>query len=97
MKAYEVLEQYDWVQGIYAVDDTGRMCPSSSEKACAFCLLGAIERAYPPSEWFKMASKVRDELNKLSMKEASWPISIWNDAVERTKEEVVALLRRADV
>ena len=47
MKAYEVIEQNDWLQGgPLAIDASGKEVSTFSDDAVAFCMLGAIQRAH---------------------------------------------------
>lgn len=96
MKAYEVLEQFGWCQGSAAIDNNGQEVGVLSNDAIRFCTIGAVAKAYIPTDnardelSLKMQGRIRDALGLYS-------ISNWNDAPERTEEEVIALLKRLDI
>lgn len=101
MKAYEVLENYGWVQGTEARDRDGNDVPPLDDQAVCFCLQGAIRRSTGGDnefEKFRISNeKVQTVLNgKLgpAVPGTTWE---WNDTPGRTKEEVIAVLREADV
>lgn len=87
-RAKELITQ-GWTQEFFARDKNRTVCHSASKNAVCFCLLGAIKRA---NREFK--TEYRDELiiedrliNFLKESPASW-----NDAPERTKDDVLSLL-----
>lgn len=97
MKAYELLSSKEkWAKRAYAYDEKGAPCDPRDEKAVCFCLLGAIDRCYG-----KTPMRVRSKdiflgvLEKLKNKVGNVPH--WNDAEERTYEEVVAVLKELDI
>jgi hypothetical protein len=91
MKAYELLEKADWTQGAFARDSKGVYVDLYSEEAVSFCSVGAIGRAncgeaYPHHKVVALCNLL--EVNLLTK---------WNDDPDRTKEEVIAALRGADL
>jgi hypothetical protein len=72
-----------WTQKASARDTTGYGVAPASEKACAWCLYGHIERrnAYQTIEHFRALD---------SCMPLGCTIS-WNDAPERTVDDVIAL------
>lgn len=90
MKAYELLDSREkWCQGYTALDKQGNVVWSASEDACAYCIVGAVLRCYPRDQ----QSTTFDKLSNVLQRGAS----TWNDAPERTWEEVHALLKRLDI
>jgi len=79
-----------WVKGYYALNSRGIEADTAEEAVC-YCALGAISVAAggnPPDE---MGSRAQELLHTV----ISGPIDKWNDAPERTQEEVVAKLHEA--
>jgi hypothetical protein len=90
MKAYELLDSPEkWTQGAMARNADGDVVAVTSPKAVRWCLAGAIKRSNGTEDWEK-AYDAFFETNKRR------GIS-WNDAPERTFEEVRAALIEADV
>lgn len=81
--AAEVIEVFGWRQGAYGSPGSG------------FCILGALSVAYSgvTSEvWApELSAAKRLIVERLGL--AQYGISEWNDAPERTREEVMAVLR----
>jgi hypothetical protein len=93
MKAYELLsDESKWAKKSYAYETTGGPCDPRSETACSWCVMGAIERCYFDGN---MSRRHMDAIYKVETKVGSVPI--WNDAKERTYEEVIALLKELDI
>ena len=83
LKAADIIEEKGWYQG--------NMIGPKGE----LCMLGALNVASDYSlEYFNVRTVVRDHLH-ISVKDKSFSLSNWNDAPERTKEEVIAALRGA--
>lgn len=100
MKAYELFESYQWNQGEYALGENGNSVSPDNERAVSFCVIGALTRCYRKlSERFeayeRLASHIPDECRKYVTSGSA--IVKWNDRQSRTKEEVVEMLRKADV
>jgi hypothetical protein len=95
MKAFELLEKYGWCQENLATDETGVGCSINDKTAANFCLIGAIYRKNRCSR-----TSLTEDLAKACRKlgfGSSASLSVWNDHPERTKEEVVALLKELDI
>lgn len=90
MKAWELLEQKGWCQGDWAKNRRGASTIYSRDSACSFCLLGSIYRVYEADERTNALARIASVLKASS-------IAAWNDAPGRTKEEVIAALKAADV
>lgn len=84
MKPSELLEQKGWCQGAMARNRKGFRCGFDDPKATQFCLTGALYRAdaYTHEVFFFLRSHIGESFTE------------WNDAAGRTKEEVIALLKR---
>lgn len=76
-----------WTQRTYARDAQRAPCPWDSPDAASWCMSGAVSRA---------ARSVGDEVASAAY-EFCWrfmgDMSAWNDAPERTQDEVVRKLR----
>ncbi len=110
-RAWKLLEQTKWVQGAYAIDADGDKTATNSESACGFCTLGAIQRVYPLVIKHPY-NLTRPETTRLAMYLASHNIGChdpdmnaknpehivaWNDNPDRTKDEVISLLKQLDI
>jgi len=95
MKAYEVLEKYDWCQGHYALADDGSPIGALSSRACHFCAAGAIMKAYNFTVDDYMQSMQQRKFH--SAIPTIFSISGWNDQEGRTKEEVIAKLKELNL
>lgn len=94
-EAADVIERNGWVQGrYYDFKQYDRGTPAAD---CRVCLLGGINIAmwgnpsYPradrrPAFYFQMTGELEKTVG------SAW-VDDWNDAVGRTVEEVIALLR----
>ncbi len=89
MKAYQLLETKGWTKGASARNKKGLVTPPFSKSATCFCTFGALQVVYGP-EYLKALTKIEDYLNVPA-------IATWNDAPERTKEEVIAVLKHLDL
>jgi hypothetical protein len=94
-KAWKLIEATGWCQGESAKDDRGRSIYARHPQACSFCLMGAIDLVYDVGNYSKAFIKVLEAVNKLEQKRTY--VSEWNDDPERTKEEVVNLLKGLDI
>lgn len=105
MKAYEILSQPDaWTKGRYAETRNGDTCNPRSETAVRWCMLGAIDRAMeeqPDCAYrnavMKVATYLREALHVQVIADKTNIISHWNDAPERTAEDVIDVLRKLDL
>jgi len=96
MKAFEILsEPSKWTQRVYARDLDGNPMGVKSPSAVCFCADGAIRKAY-----IENGELLQLQLLKLRVHlRESGHVSIpgWNDAPNRTYEEVVETLRKLDI
>lgn len=91
MKIYELLDSPEkWTQGRGAASDLGQSVAATNPSAVCWCLAGAAARCYPGG---------RDPVfEKLRRHFGSWlGVFDWNDAHDRTYEDVVALVKELDV
>lgn len=95
MKAYEVLEQNDLCKGWYAKDKEGNDVFPLNPDACSFCTMGALQRAY--EDWYAREQATKKLENKIHRITGNFFVAKWNDKPERTKEEVVSLLKELDI
>lgn len=95
MKVHKLLSSPDrWTQGVYARTAEGEECRINDEKAVCWCIYGAINKCYSvPGDREKAYERVR-----LALPEGEGGlVSIFNDAPERTYEEVYTLVKELDV
>ena len=91
MKIHELLtDESKWTQAAYARDADGFMCSHFCLDAASFCLLGAAERCYGLGE------KLHGIIEKLS-DAAGGNFVLWQDAPDRTFQEVRELILKLDV
>lgn len=77
-----------WTQGEDARDEAGDPTPPEGSRAVCWCMSGACIRADPGSMGTAVNTPIRDAIGEY------WYVK-WNDAPERTKEEVLAAFDRA--
>jgi hypothetical protein len=99
--AADLLEQKEWLQDYLARDHKGAIVQPEDPRACAFCMLGAI--------WHFTFTEIDGQLIKNDTQAAKDAVSrvlgfelndngqlaMYNDALARSKEEVIATLREA--
>jgi hypothetical protein len=92
MKTYELLNSPDkWCKGANALSESGASVNDSSPGACKWCVNGALRKCYPTiDERSPLYNKIWLETNGLFIAE-------WNDAPERTWQEVHDLLVKLDI
>ena len=76
-----------WTQGCQARDKYGNEVFIADQKVCHWCAIGAINLMAIKNNDFVTCEKYCDKLC-----ETVGPIPVWNDAKERTWEEVHAAL-----
>jgi hypothetical protein len=86
----EGLIQRGWIQRCYARDAGGYRVDPHDSRATCWCLLGACMRAEVDFE-----TGVRDLIRLAIDPDKKIMLPTWNDAPERTKEEVLEVIRRA--
>lgn len=77
-----------WCQGVSARDNRGHSCSPISTSATQWCLIGALNAAYP--EHNKYREKI---VSKLILRITHLRFAEWNDNPKRTQAEVVAVLQ----
>jgi hypothetical protein len=101
MKVKDLLSDASkWTQGAAARDKWGKLCSPLSPDAECYCVLGALERAYPADrqERLRAACKIRDAIVSLGWKcKYTINVGVWNDAHERTFDDIQKALEKADV
>lgn len=85
MKPSEYIRK-GWCQRLYAVDEYEAPCHPTSSLACAWCLEGAIQAAYPYEEGKRIGIT-----KQLSMRVGPG-IVLWNDDPSRKQQQVIELL-----
>lgn len=97
MKLHELLSDPSrWTKGATARNSIGNIVSSYDPTAVCFCLIGAIFRIYPDD--YPNAFNERVAIHKqLEGRLSNHDIVGWNDAPERTHEEVLALLKELDI
>ena len=89
MKAYELLnDKSKWCQGQAAMTASGDSVGVHSAWAVRWSLMGALGRCYEFTCW----GKKEDIERRLGS-----DVDNWNDAEERTYEDVIGLLKRLDI
>lgn len=93
MKAYELLsDESKWATRAYARTNSTMSCAPKEESACSWCVLGAMEKCYYngtlAKDYIDAVAKLRNRVGNIAQ---------WNDAKERTYEEVIALLKELDI
>ena len=89
MKAYELINGPEsFCKFTLAVDENGLVCFADSPRAKAFCIVGAIKRAYPGRMYDVIHTRLGIE---------PYDLVEWNNAPERTWEEVHNRLKEADL
>ncbi len=80
-------DESKWTKGVNARDSSGNPISCLSDKATCFCLVGATFKCNgdeSPDKVYKVMDKISDEIK--------FSISEWNDAPERTFQEVKDLV-----
>lgn len=90
-KAADIVEQRGHSKGVYS-DSTGRVCAVGAINAA---ILGTTKIEHLPIWYSGLDTHAGRVLHSLVCADEYWSITDWNDAPERTKEEVVAALRQA--
>lgn len=100
MKAYELLLKKGWCQGDYARNENGADVSHTNPKASEYCALGAICCCYEGEERVQAIRRavmlIPREFHRFRIKPGAIIVG-WNDAIGRTRPQVVALLKEANV
>lgn len=96
MKAHELLaDEKNWIKGVLSRDEDGIPCMPSHPTACCWCASGAIMKVYRDP---KAQNNAYDTLEAHLLKEKHLEgIVNWNDAEERTHQEIISLLKELDI
>jgi hypothetical protein len=92
-RAAELVDQ-GWCQTVTARDAAGRICRPTSARATRWCLMGAVRQAAEEADVSRARAQVIIAVAPLFTELGLHPAA-WNDAPERTADEVAAVLRRA--
>lgn len=93
--AAELIEHGGWTQGAEARDANGNKVSALSDFACSWCAMGALRRV-ADSTRLTGADKIAVIAGlPLTPILSLHPLATFNDDRDRTKEEVINLLREA--
>lgn len=87
-----VLIRKGWVKEVFAINRRKLTVHPTDPSACAWCLIGAINRSLGFS---KECKDFTDRVKQLLIEKTNSSylgLMSWNDAVDRKQEEVIALL-----
>lgn len=90
-QAADLIERTGWCQGVYARDARGVITDFISDAAVEFCALGAIFHCEPEGYAADVSAPEQLLVNRIGTR----TVGEWNDAPGRTKDEVIATLRKA--
>lgn len=94
-KAADLLEQPNaWCQGSIARDAKGeRVGVAQSPRACSWCIIGAVVKA---AGSVKLPDGIIHKIKNAAVADDVYlSLGSWNDEPSRTKNDVVAVLRKA--
>lgn len=80
-----------WQKGWFAATRKGVRCYSDDPNAVCFCLFGGLERVYGTGV------KNQQMVNRLKQTLPDTSFVAWNDAPERTIQDIRALVKKAGV
>ena len=93
MKIKDLLKDPDsWCQGAMHEEISTRNGTRHS-----YCLLGAIRECYSVEEGRDVFKKIADYVNSKNPPERFTFLASWNDAPERTHQEVLDLCKKLDI
>lgn len=80
-----------WTKKDYALDANGVFVPPRDKSAVSWCLYGAVCKCYYPDRlgMISVIEKIKQRLDKSG--------AVWNDAPERTFEDVKRLAEALDI
>ena len=92
MTMFELFSKHTkWIQGDFARDSPGKACCANSSLAVCWCLLGAMERCYRPSERPAIHSKMVRYINRGDNEGIG--CGQWNDSRGRKFKDVRKLCK----
>jgi hypothetical protein len=105
MKAHELLNSPEaWCQESPAEDLHGNKVAALHPGAVKWCALGALQKAYPPSQWgeamdnlLRALSYSERGLSQMNSSDKACSLMEWNDDSRSSFLEVTAVLRSADI
>ncbi len=105
MKAYELLKSPEaWCQESPAEDGQGNKLEALDPRAEKWCVLGAIQKSYPPSQWgeamdrlLRTLSVSEQGLAQMSKSDKACCLMEWNDDCQNSFLEVSKILLCADI
>jgi len=91
-KIHEVITEETWCKDI-ARDKDNNVVDAFSREACKWCLYGWISKIYGAYGAYQLSGNITHKvINALGK-----PIGAWNDASERTFQDVLELCIRLDI
>lgn len=97
MKAWQLLDSPEkWTKGENARDGKGRVIEPTAQDACCWCINGILMRMYPTDMGSKTENARCEAWDKLERRIGGNVIH-WQDAPERTHQEVLAVLKELDI
>jgi hypothetical protein len=105
MKAHELLNSPEaWCQESPAEDPRGNKLQAFDSRAVKWCALGAIQKAYPPSQWgeamdrlLRVLSVSEQGLAQMTKSDKACCLMEWNDDRRSSFQEVWEILLSADI
>ena len=95
IKLHVFFDNHEWTQNTCARNDRNQAVSTSDENACKFCVLGALYKIYGDPIPEDILNSVARVFHNGDINDAMGIITTFNDS--HTKEEVLTLLRQADV
>lgn len=88
MKVQDILtDESKWTQRAYARDAGGCGVHEFDETAVKFCIMGAINKAYPRDKWPAIKKRLLKHCDGVH----------WNDSPNRTFADVRGLIEKLDI
>ena len=89
-----------WTQGSLAEDSDGNCVPPDDDKACSWCISGALikassERFSPEWDFLNASTEIVEATSALLRLTRGPSLVMWNDAKGRKKYEVIKKIERA--
>jgi len=105
MKAHELLSSpVAWCQESPAEDQHGNKLQAFDPRAVKWCALGAIQKAYPPSQWDEAMDRLLRALSvseqgvaQMTKSDKACCLMEWNDDRRSSFQEVREILLSADI